>query len=212
MQIDIKVEPESLSANLWHLASALPIVMVIGGIQVMLSDSPAWWDAAYADLRDTDVADIVSGIAAAIGLLLLSRISSHWWRALSTDWVYKAFAAISPSPRSIWLLSTFAAVSEELLFRAVLTPIVGVTGSAALFAAMHFGLLLFAPTKAAASRVAVDLLVFGLAMGLLYESAGLIACIIAHLLYNVLAFHISRPAWERAHDEWRKRQAILVGA
>lgn len=203
MQIDIKVAPEPLSTNLLHLAMALPLAVAIGVVQWGVTDSPAWWHAVYADLRSFHYSEVLIGICAGVALLLMSTLIGTLCRGLRVDWVYKALAAIPPSGRSIWLLSMFAATFEEILFRAALTPIVGIVSGALVFAAAHIGVLLFAPSKAAAALVFADLLLFGLVMGLLFEAAGLVACIVAHLVHNVLGFYIGRQVWAEAHETWR---------
>ncbi len=204
MRLEIQVSPDSLRSNLIHLALALPLALAIGLLQWVFSDAPPWWNAALADLPATDLGSAAIGAAVGVGLLLVSLLLSGL--SANSDWVVKPLAAIAPNARSIALLSLFAALFEEILFRAALVPLIGVPAAAVLFVAAHVGVLLFAPSKRAAAIVGVDLLAFGVVLGLLLQAQGIVACFVAHLVHNLIAFQFARPAWQKAHHEWTRSQ------
>lgn len=204
--MNIEASPTNLKENLQFLFMAAPIAIAVGMAQLIFSSQDPWWNAAYVGLRETTWISVAWGAAVGIALLLNAYLIAALMGVKDASWAFKGLAAIPPGPRSIWLLSSFAAVFEELLYRAALVPAIGVLFSAVLFTVAHVGTLVFAPNRRSGCAVALDLLVFGLAMGLLFEHFGLIACMVAHGIHNLIAFRLGMRAWEASHNEWLKAQ------
>ena len=202
MGITIEVAPSDLRTNLVHLAWYLPIALAIGVVQLVFLSQPPWWDAVLPGLTGVGVVDMAIGVGAGLVLLLTGTVVKVLTRGGDAAWTYKALAAIEPGHRNIWSMASFAAILEETLFRAAVVPLIGLVPAAVLFAAAHFGTLLMAPTKGDAARAFVDILLFGLLIGWLFEAVGLVACIVAHLVHNVVALYHARVPWRRFHDDW----------
>jgi membrane protease YdiL (CAAX protease family) len=86
-----------------------------------------------------------------------------------------------PTTSDIILVSIAAGLGEEIFFRAALQELTGIFPASALFALAHMGVV-----KKVSSLIALALFVFGmgLALGLVYERAGLFAAIIMHAVYD----------------------------
>jgi len=210
MKID--ASPTSLKENLQFLSMALPIALAIGIAQLFFSNQEPWWHAAFLSLHATTITHLAWGAIVGLALILTGWLLAVVTRAPDATWAFKGLAAIRPSRRAIWLLSAFAAFFEEILYRAALVPILGIFFSAALFSATHAGMLLFAPSKRAGATVALDIFIFGIAMGLVFEQAGLAACMVAHLVHNLVAFRMGQNAWETNCEEWQSSQKENIGS
>jgi membrane protease YdiL (CAAX protease family) len=96
---------------------------------------------------------------------------------------------------SIVLVSLFAGVGEEFLFRAALQPWLGMGWAALLFGVAHSGTARLqeglGPGKAAYLLATVGI---GLLLGLLYRAAGLLACIAAHASFDIGILTVLAPA------------------
>lgn len=123
----------------------------------------------------------VLGLALGACLILLTRGSVKRY-----GWATRLHAELRPlttgmAPAGIWLLAAVSSVGEELLFRGVLQPVVGLLPQALLFGLVHQ-----LPGK---SRWVWVLWagVVGLALGLLFQLTGsLVGPILAHALVNAM--------------------------
>jgi membrane protease YdiL (CAAX protease family) len=137
--------------------------------------------------------DIVVGLAAAIALgginhFMLVRAPSNWIvngvRAVYDETLVPLFARISPA--GVVVLGAAAGVGEEWLFRGVLQPVVGLLWASVAFGVAHVGGLRMLPFGVWASMM-------GLVMGgLAIATGGLIAPIVAHGVYDMLALEYIR--------------------
>lgn len=97
----------------------------------------------------------------------------------------------------IVLLSLAAGVGEEVLFRGVLQPLIGLLAASLIFGALHaFTLGYFLMASA-----------FGLYLGWLYEASGNLAVpILAHAVYDVFALVLLRRVYRRrgASARWQE--------
>jgi hypothetical protein len=203
ISISVEVAPTDLRANLLHSAWHLPIALALGFLQLQYLSQDPWWIAALHSAAHTNLIDIAAGMGVGVLLLFAGTVVSVLTRGGDNGWSFKGLASIEPRHRNIWLIASFAAVFEELLFRAALVPLVGPVLAAVIFAAAHYGTLLVAPSKGDAARAFIDVLVFGLVMGWLFEAVGVVACVVAHLVHNIIALYHARPPWQRFHQEWQ---------
>lgn len=201
MQFEVNVSPVSLGKNLLSIGMLLPMAGIIGGVS-MAASGAAWWDSPKVSVEAIEgsvlLAGLVVGVAMCLALAVLGR--KLWPRDAS--WAFRGLAAIKPTPSAVWSLSVAAAVCEEIFFRATLVPILGVVGAALVFAAMHWGLYLFAPTKFAALRCGAEIFLIGIVFGIVFDRLGLYAAIAGHVAYNVLAFRVGLDDWTRVHQHW----------
>jgi hypothetical protein len=197
----IDFKPSSLAENLRYAWWYAAVAGVIGVVQVQLLGTAAWW-TAIGDGWPPTLSQLAIGALAGLVLLLIGMTVLRLSGAGDFSWTFKALAAIPPSHAAIVSLSLSAAILEELLFRAALVPTVGIVASAALFALAHVGTALLAPNPKLALWLMVDMMVFGIAMGYLFLQAGWWACVMAHLVHNLLGFYLARRAWKAIHAQW----------
>lgn len=145
------------------------------------------------------VKDTAIGLAAALMLamvnyLLLKQAPANWIvngvRAVYDEVLVPLFSGLSRL--SIIVLGAAAGLGEEWLFRGVLQPLIGLLAASAVFGLAHVGGLKMLPFGVWAS-------VMGLVMGgLAIATGGLIAPIVAHGVYDILALEYIRRG---AHTE-----------
>lgn len=122
-------------------------------------------------------------LGGALGMLMvfLSRVSVNhfvWARRLHRE---LRPVATQLSPGDIWLLAILSALGEELLFRGLLQPVIGLWGQAVIFGLLH---QLAGPSRWIWVSWAA---VVGLLFGLLFQLTGsLFGPILAHALINGL--------------------------
>ena len=139
-------------------------------------------------IRVDDPGRLLMGLAAAllIGLLVvgLSRFAARgtgWGRALHSEF-HSVLGALDS--RQILLLALLSGFGEELLFRGVLYPRLGLIGSALLFAVLHF------PYRKTLIPWSVFALVLGVVLGVLTGASGsLWPAIFLHFFINYYNLH-----------------------
>jgi membrane protease YdiL (CAAX protease family) len=139
-------------------------------------------------LRVDDALALAWGLGAA-ALLGLGVVLGSRWASRRTGWgrrMHGEFHAIlgGLDSRSILVLSLLSAGGEEVLFRGVLQPRVGLLVAAVLFAALHF------PVRRGLVPWTGFAFVLGLALGALTQGAGsLWPAILLHFLVNYFNLH-----------------------
>jgi membrane protease YdiL (CAAX protease family) len=145
------------------------------------------------------VRDSAIGLVAALGLaagnfILLRHAPGNWLvtgvRAVYHDVLVPLFSGLSRP--SIIVLGAAAGIGEEWLFRGVVQPALGLAASSLAFGLAHVGGVRMLPFGVWAS-------IMGLIMGgLAIATGGLIAPIVAHGVYDMLALAYIRRG---AHNE-----------
>ena len=157
-------------------------------ISRVLDITPAWGDP---------VKDTVIGLGAAFALaivnyLLLTRAPENWLvngvRAVYDEVLLPLFSRLGGV--SIIVLGAAAGLGEEWLFRGVVQPALGLPAASVVFGLAHVGGLKMLPFGIWAA-------VMGLVMGgLAIATDGIIAPIVAHGVYDMLALeYIRRGAY-----------------
>ena len=152
--------------------------------------STAWGDP----IRDTVIGLVAALALAATNYLLLARAPANWMvngiRAVYDEMLIPLFARLDRI--SIILIGAAAGIGEEWLFRGMLQPVLGLGLTSLLFGLAHVGGLRMLPFGLWATAM-------GLAMGgLAIATGGLIAPIVAHGVYDMLALEYIRRG---AHSE-----------
>jgi membrane protease YdiL (CAAX protease family) len=143
------------------------------------------------------IRDVAVGMAAALALagvnyLLLVRAPGNWIvdgvRSVYDEMLVPLFARLSTA--GIIALGAAAGLGEEWLFRGVLQPTIGLVAASVVFGLAHVGGLKMLPFGVWATGM-------GLLMGSLAAvTGGLVAPIVAHGLYDMLALeYIRRGAY-----------------
>jgi membrane protease YdiL (CAAX protease family) len=113
------------------------------------------------------------------------------------------FGIFNFSIQEILFLSFCAGVGEEIVFRGMIQPWLGILTTSFMFIALHgymsysswpkviFGLILFA---------------VGIILGVLGEFVGLLAAILAHIIYDIIAFQRIQAEYE----ELKKKTVIPI--
>lgn len=159
----------------------------------------AWWGARALDMPPQwgePVRDGAIGLGAAVALalanyLLLTRAPSNWVvdgvRHAYRETIVPLFGGLHPLGAVV--IGAAAGLGEEWLFRGILQPLTGLAVSSMLFGAAHVGGRRMLPFGVWATGM--GLIMGGLAMA----TGGLIAPIVAHAVYDMLALaYIRRGA------------------
>lgn len=198
MRIKLKLEPQSLRANLWGLTALLPIALVVG----LVADDP-WWSSPLVTPSARNLLFAVIGLVAGVVMFRLTDAADRrFWPEQDRTWSFQPFAAIPPTNRSLLALAAFAGCFEEILFRAALVPALGVTHSAFVFALMHWAAYLAAPGWHMRVLWFVQIVLIGMVLGLVFSWLGLYAAIAMHFAYDVTALKSGRKDWQRTHANW----------
>lgn len=169
-------------------AARLVLWIALGeGAMLLFALAAAWW--AQVPLALGAVAPgLAFGAAGALALALanlaLLRARVDIWPGRSLRHVCQV--VVRPlfqqvSVRQIAIVSLLAGVGEELLFRGVLLPLIGLPASSVLFGAVHIGGRSFLGFGAWAACIGA---LFG---WLMVTTGGLLAPIVAHAVYDALA-------------------------
>jgi membrane protease YdiL (CAAX protease family) len=139
--------------------------------------------AAVPSLRTAAI-----GLATGLGMAALQiagiNASQRWRRFLSR--------AVGSTPRStahIVVIGVAVGIAEELLFRAAIQPLVGVTAASLIFAAVHWN---YAAPRGSRETLALSALAFVLiflisvVLGHVFVAFGLGAAIVAHASYDIV--------------------------
>lgn len=165
----------------------LPIVVLGEGILLVIACASAWYaqlPLAFGDLG----AGVLWGVGAAVALaavnLTLLRARGDRWPGDSLRHVCRVI--VRPlfehvNGMQIIIVSVLAGAAEELLFRGVLQPLVGLAAASAIFGAVHVGGRGFIGYGGWAACIGA---LFG---WLMVQTGGLLAPIVAHAVYDALA-------------------------
>jgi len=165
-------------------AAGLLIVAFAGvGLWIRRSWSQAW-ERLGLSLYPSRLWSISA--AAVVGLLGINFAGSIMWVIIAPDQA-ESIAEISDillgdydSLGAVFLLSVLSSVSEEILFRGALQPVLGVVPTAILFGATHL--------QYAISPATLIILLIGIVLGILRRQFGTWAAILAHFGYNFSLF------------------------
>jgi membrane protease YdiL (CAAX protease family) len=155
-------------------------------------DLPPWWGVPE---RDVLIGIAAAAVLALANLLLLTRAAPNWVvdgvRAVFYDTVVPLFGSLGPF--SAIVIGAAAGVGEEWLFRGIVQPVVGISLASVLFGFAHVGGVRMLPFGVWAAGM-------GLVMGALaVATGGLLASMVAHGLYDILALHYVRRMSSRWH-------------
>jgi uncharacterized protein len=159
----------------------------------------SWWAARMLDLpprwgvplRDALIGLSVAATLAVINHALLTRSPANWlvsgMRAVYHDTILPLFGSL-PRPGAL-ALGAAAGIGEEWLFRGVVQPVVGIVLASVLFGLAHVGGFRMLP-------FGVWAMCMGFVLGgLAAVTGGLIAPIVAHGVYDMLALEYIRREW-----------------
>jgi membrane protease YdiL (CAAX protease family) len=156
------------------------LMLVVAVVWARLADiplSPGPWTTG-----------IVAGLAAALGLGALNLALLHWrsnpWPGGALRHVCRVVVHPLFEHVRVWhilLVSLLAGLAEELLFRGVLQPIIGLSAASIIFGAVHVGGRGFLGYGIWAACIGAF---FGWLMNI---TGGLTAPVVAHAVYDALA-------------------------
>ena len=107
------------------------------------------------------------------------------------------------SLQEILFLSFCAGVGEEIVFRGMIQPLLGILTTSFMFIALH-GYMSYSSWP----KVIFGLILFsvGTILGILGEYIGLLAAIVAHIIYDIIAFQRIQAEYE----ELKKKTVIPI--
>ncbi len=145
---------------------------------------PSWGDPS----RDIIIGLLAALVLAAINYLLLEHLPAGWIvdgvRAVYHELLIPLFSRVSRP--GIVLIGIAAGIGEEWLFRGVLQPTLGLVPASVLFGLAHVGGARMLPFGVWATAM-------GFALGgLAIATGGLVAPIVAHGVYDIVALEYIR--------------------
>jgi membrane protease YdiL (CAAX protease family) len=165
----------------------LPIVVLGEGIMLVTAIAWAWWIALPLRPGQT-VAGVGWGLLAAAVLggvnLAFLNAGKSWWPGSALRYVCRMIVRPLFEHVRIWhilVISALAGLAEELLFRGVLQPLIGLPAASLVFGAVHVGGRGFLGYGVWAACIGA---LFG---WLMVGTGGLLAPIVAHAVYDALA-------------------------
>jgi len=163
--------------DLFVVVFYLPVIM--GSLLWIHAVGGEWW--LWDRLRgDRPVADAAVGVVVGIGLVVASRLGERSGPGRRAARVLAHHMGKVSWPGLV-LVGSSSAIGEELLFRGVLQPSMGLVVAAILFAVVHV------PFREEMWPWTVQALLHGLLFGLAYElSEALVLPIVAHTAFNTL--------------------------
>jgi membrane protease YdiL (CAAX protease family) len=166
------------------LATQTGLALVAWWCSVAFHVPPQWGSPG----RDAAIGGAAATVLALVNYWLLTRAPSGWLvdgiRDIYHRTVHPLFGRLGPV--SAVAIGLAAGVGEELLFRGVLQPLLGVVAASILFGLAHVGGTRMLPFGVWATGM-------GLVMGMLATlTGGLTAPIVAHGLYDMLALEYIR--------------------
>ncbi len=165
----------------------LPVIAL--GEGVLLAAACVWaWSIGLPFAFGPPVAGVLGGVAAAVALggvnLALLRAQGNRWPGDALRHVSRVIVRPLFEHVSVWhivVISALAGMGEELLFRGVLQPLIGLPAASLIFGAVHVGGRGFIGYGVWAACIGA------LLGGLLVTTGGLLAPIVAHAVYDALA-------------------------
>ncbi|MEZ4667393.1 MAG: CPBP family intramembrane glutamic endopeptidase [Anaerolineae bacterium] len=177
-----------ISAGELVFQGALLVALAVLGVGMLIRRSPLQTLERLA-LKLPSIGEIIIGGAAGIGLIIVASFLIQIWGSLVTP---EQFAEQSAAANEIgkqitslglaFVLATSAAVSEEILFRGALQPVLGVPLTALFFTLFH--------NQYSFTPAAIIIFVVGLALGLLRKRYSTSVAIIVHFTYDFLPFFL----------------------
>lgn len=166
------------------------LIVVAWGLATLLDLPPRWGDP----YRDTIIGLAAAAGLAAVNYLVLVKAPATWVvdgvRAVYREILVPLFGRLDTP--SLIAIGAAAGVGEEWLFRGILQPAVGLLAASVAFGLAHVGGL-------SMLAFGVWAMGMGVAMGsLALATGGLIAPMVAHGVYDMLALHYIRRQAERA--------------
>jgi uncharacterized protein len=179
----------------WWIAGTVYFLVAAGSgaaMQFGLHRSPFWYPDPWFAISPTEGASIslLAGLALGIAVVVSSRWGVKRFR-VARQLKTELHAVVQTIPvRGIVPLAILSALGEELFFRALLQPLIGVVPQAVIFGVIH-------QTPGAARWLWAGWAgALGLVFGCLFAATGsLIGPLVAHALVNALnLFYLREPA------------------
>jgi membrane protease YdiL (CAAX protease family) len=166
------------------------LLILIAWLASSLVRHPFPWGAP---LRDTTIGLAAALLLGAVNYLLLEHAPPNWLadgvRGVYRELLVPLFGRINGL--SVIVIGAAAGLGEEWLFRGVVQPALGLVGASLVFGLAHFGGRQMVPFAVWACGM-------GLALGgLAIVTGGLIAPIVAHGTYDMLALEYIRRGAHR---------------
>lgn len=173
------------------LATQAGLILLSWWVSTALQLPPSWG----TPLRDSAIGLAAAGALALVNYLLLNRAPGNWLvngvRDVYHHTVVPLFGRLGPV--SAIAIGAAAGIGEEWLFRGLVQPLVGLIPASLLFGAAHVGSTRMLPFGVWATGM-------GLVMGgLAVATGGLVAPMVAHGVYDMLALEYIRRGFGDMH-------------
>ena len=178
-------------------------VLVVGAILLLVSGIILWFQSRH--FTTIFVSNVRSSKQLLIGLLIgvgmaVTGVAVIYLSVRARNYARTLFGRV-PGLSSALAMSVIAGFAEEIFFRATLQPIIGLWAASVLFMLVHSGHGSFD-----GARVIYLLFVFsyGMLLGYVYMSFGLVAAITAHAVFDLVCLIALRlmSVWDSDAEEW----------
>lgn len=127
------------------------------------------------------------GSGALIGLAGVLMIRLQSFKEILDEYaIIRQIKELSLSPAQIMYVSLIAGISEEILFRGAIQPLIGIWWTSILFIGIHGYIRVQSTTHVLYSLFTLGL---SIVLGLLFIYFGLISAIAAHFIYDVVVLY-----------------------
>lgn len=162
---------------------AMAIILLVQPLPpvALLAAGLPWWQQCLAG---TGLGLALGGVSA---LTTLRKPSAEVVQRTASSYARLDLGGWNP----VWI-SLGAGVSEELLFRAALQPLIGIWAASLLFLLVHAGVYDFRRFDRAALWQAGGVLGMGVLLGLAFDHIGLLAAMVAHTVVDIVGLYLVR--------------------
>ncbi|SFF77801.1 hypothetical protein SAMN05518865_104296 [Duganella sp. CF458] len=187
---DLKIPLRTQLVSCAVLAAIAIAILLIRQVPLagLLQAGLPWWQQVLAGMA---LGLAAGGISA---LTTLRKPDSEAVRRTAASYARLDLSGWNP----LWI-SLAAGMSEELLFRAALQPLVGVWGASLLFLLVHIGAYDFRRLDRAALWQAGGVFGMGVVLGFAFDHIGLLAVMIAHAIVDIIGLYLVRRISEGAN-------------
>jgi membrane protease YdiL (CAAX protease family) len=179
--LKIPLRTQLLSCAALGLVGVVILLLRQQPLAALLQAGLPWWQQVLAGIA---LGLATGGISA---LTTLRKPHSEVVQRTATSYARLDLSGWNP----LWI-SLAAGVSEELLFRAALQPLLGIWGASVLFLLVHAGAYDFRRFDRAALWQAGGVFGMSVLFGFAFDYVGLLAVMLAHAIVDIIGLYLVR--------------------
>lgn len=186
--LKIPLRTQLLSCAALGLVGVAILLLRQQPLAALLQAGLPWWQQGLAGIA---LGLAAGGVSA---LTTLRKPQSEAVQRTATSYARLDLSGWNP----LWI-SLAAGVSEEVLFRAALQPLLGIWGASVLFLLVHAGAYDFRRFDRAALWQASGVFGMSVLFGFAFDYVGLLAVMLAHAIVDIIGLYLVRRISEGAN-------------